>query len=187
MPSYYPYLLSSLPMLSFGMKAPLTIEKLLAQCKGIIPDEDIGTVRLALAPEGPLCAKEKNGTLRRWRSFDTMVRNELVKIRAPRRKIEESKYLRQDGCPESLYAAHIAVNAYRKPSILEAERSLDLERWRELDELSLGHYFDIDALIVYAYKLKILQKWAKIQSADKRRSLEDALAPVSIVRESRAT
>jgi hypothetical protein len=59
---------------------------------------------------------------------------------------------------------------------MEAEKALDLERWRELDELTLGHYFDLDALIVYAIKLTRLEKWDKVYAADKKRILEENLA-----------
>lgn len=179
MPSYYPYLLSSLPALSFGMKPPMSIEKLIASCRGIIPDQDIDTLKEAVSgylPPAGQCPPEGKGALARWRAFDTMLRNELVKIRASRRKKDPAKYLRKDGCPESAYAAHIAINAYRKPSILESERALDIDRWNELDELVLGHYFDLDALIVYAFKLIILIRWEEIGSADKRGLLEEKLA-----------
>lgn len=181
MPSFYTYLISSLPMLVFGMKPPMTTERLLTSCRGLIPDEDIATVRSALDAGAGICLTAGNETLRRWAAFETMVRNELVKIRASRQRIDPAKYLRHDGCPESLYAGHIAINAYRKPSILEAERSLDLERWHELDELAFGHYFDIDTLIVYANKLKILEKWEKVQTAEKRRLLEEALPAADAV------
>ena len=179
MANHYIYLISSLPMLIFGMKPPFSFEKLVSSCKGLIPDEDIETLKTAAMPYGKEAVEARNETLLKWRSFDAMLRNELVKIRASRKKIEPSKYLRQDGYPESIYTAHIAINAYRKPSILEAEKALDLERWRSLDELAFGHYFDLDALIVYAYKLLILERWEKIRASDKRRLLEENLAPAA--------
>ena len=179
MPNYYIYLLSSLPMLSFGTPPPLSFEKLADSCKGLIPDEDIGTLREAAIPSGAQCGAAGNKTLMKWRSFDIMLRNELVKIRSLRKKADPLKYLRRGGCPELIYASHIAINACRKPSILEAEKALDLERWHELDELALGHYFDLDALIIYAYKLLMLEKWNRINTADKRRLLEDSLAPAA--------
>ena len=64
--------------------------------------------------------------------------------------------------------------AYRTPSVIEAERAIDQERWRALDDIALGHYFDIDALIVYAYKLKILERWETIRVADKKKALAGA-------------
>lgn len=184
MPSYYPYLLSSLPALTFGAKPPFSVGRFMELCRNLIPENDLDVLRSAvdIFPfEG--CPPESGGTLARWRSFDTMLRNELVKARALRRKLDPSKYIRQDGCPESSHAAHIAVNAYRKTSILEAERSLDLERWYKLEELAFSHYFDLDALIIYAHKLMILEKWDRVNISDGRRLLEECLASPKVPHE----
>jgi len=167
-------------MLTFGMKAPLSFERLITLCKGMIPDQDIAVVRSVVAPAGILCGEIRNKTLARWYSFETMLRNEFVMIRAARKKTDATKYLRRDGCPESAHAAHIAINAYRKPSLMESERALDQERWQELDELALGHYFDVDSLIIYACKLLILEKWDRINAADKKQLLENALTYAAV-------
>jgi hypothetical protein len=181
MPSYYVYLLSSLPVLSFGVKPPFSFDRLISSCEALIPEEDIEMLKAVVMPEGAHCAAIKNQTFAKWRSFDTMLRNELVQIRASRKKEDPAKYIRQDGCPASSYAAHLAINAYRKPSIIESEKTLDLDRWKELDELAIGHYFDLDALIVYALKLLIIEKWEKIRAADNKRLLEEVLAHTSPV------
>jgi hypothetical protein len=60
-------------------------------------------------------------------------------------------------------------------SVLDAEKILDETRWKVLDELATGHYFDLDLLITYAYKLLILQRWESIRSADGMILLEQAL------------
>ncbi len=176
MASFYTYVVSSLPALLFGMKPPLGFARFLALCKDLIPDEDLALLASLAAGGGVSCKDAGNLTLRRWRSFDTMLRNELVQIRASRKKADPAKYLRSDGCPESSYATHLAINAYRKPSVLEAERSLDADRWAELDELSAGHYFDLDTLIIYALKLLMLERWDKVNTADGRHLLEGALS-----------
>lgn len=162
-------------MLNFGMKPPLSFDRLIDTCKGLVSDKDIETLQAVVVPDGDQGGHAGNQALMKWRSFDTMLRNELVTIRAQRKKEDPAKYLRQDGSPESTYAAHLAINAYRKPSILEAEKTLDLERWHSLDELASGHYFDLDALVVYALKLMILVKWDAIRTADKKRLLEEVL------------
>lgn len=125
---------------------------------------------------GFTCIGVENETLRKWVGFETMLRNELVSVRAARRKVDPAKHLREDGCPDSVYAAHLAINAYRKPSIIDAEKALDLDRWQYLDELAIGHYFDIDSVIIYACKLLILEKWDRIQSAEKAKMMEEVLS-----------
>lgn len=172
MPSLYPYLIASLPMLHFGASAHISFEQFLSQCKELIPQEDFAVLEgLSLQCEH----KGASVTIRKWLDFDTMLRNELVKLRASRKKTDPARYLRPDGyAGTTLY--HVALAAQRNPSPLEGEKILDLARWDFLEELSFGHYFDLDFLIIYAYKILILERWERIISADKGKILEEALA-----------
>ena len=174
MANYYIYLMSSLPSLSFSAKPPFSFDHFLKACEGLVSDEDMSLIRSVGNPEFN-CAKVKNATLKKLVTFETMLRNELVKIRSSRKKIDPAKYLREEECPESVYTAHIAINAYRKSSLLEAEKALDHDRWARLEELAIGRYFDIDILIIYAHKLLILEKWDKIRSAQTHKMLEEVL------------
>lgn len=173
MPDYYIYLISSLPMLHFGIKPVFSFEKFIEKCQGLIPDEDIKSLKTALRPAG-YYYDGSNPVLRKWQAFDAALRNELAKIRAGRKKIDPVKYLREDGYAWP-YLTHISINAHKNPSSLEAEKMLDQERWNFLDELAIGHYFDIEFLIIYAYKLAILEKWEKIMTADKKQLIEETL------------
>ncbi len=174
MPGAYTYLISSLPMLQFGEKPGFTPERFLAMCKDLIPEKDSRVLELC-GKETLLEKKIKLPTLKMWIEFEIGLRNELVKIRAGRKKIEPAKYLRSDGNSESsLY--HIAMNSHRIPALLESEKFLDQERWRKLDELSFGHYFDLETLIIYCLKLNILWRWENIARADRQGQLERVLS-----------
>ena len=173
MAGYYVYLICSLPMLHFGARPPLSLEKFIQQARELLSQEDVRFVE-ACTQQNIYEQKLDQPTLNKWRAFDTALRNELVKVRSSRKKIDPAKYLREDGFTEPAIS-HLALNAYRNPSILEGERLLDLERWRFLDELSIGHYFDLDFLIVYALKLLILERWEKIRTADKEQLIEEAI------------
>jgi len=178
MPQFYVYLISSLPMLHFGAKPPFTSEKFLNMCGDFIPDEDLYTVgtlcggsyavgtpcgdSILFSTESP---QSVPSTLINWQQFDIALRNELVKIRAAKKHVDPLLYMRPDGHAE-LSVTHIALAAARSLSIIEAEKILDQERWHFLDELSVGHYFDLDFLIIYTLKLQILERWAKVNSAD---------------------
>jgi hypothetical protein len=172
-PGYYIYLISSLPMLHFGLKAPFAFEKFIAMCKGLIPEEDIETLKRARVLDDDFHVAP-NPTLVKWHIFDTVLRNELVKIRASRRHADPYKYLRRDGYAEPAISV-LALNAYKTPSIMQAERILDEERWKFLDELTVGHYFDLDYLVTYSLKLLILEKWDKVYTGDKEKILEETL------------
>jgi len=172
MAEYYTYLISSLPMLHFGARLPFSYEQFLLKCQGLIPDEDFIILKdLANLDNKHPVIKEKH-------NFECLLSNELVKIRAARKKIDPAKFLRPDGyAGPSVY--HIALAAYRNPSPLEGERLLDEARWKFLEELSAGHYFDFSALIIYAYKLLILEDWAKMNTADHDFLLNSALPKMS--------
>lgn len=171
--NYY-YLIASLPALYFGMKPPFGFEELLRKCEGVIPDKDIGAIKKATLIIDRDEPAEKNTVLNEWKRFDSDLRNELVKIRAQRKHIDPAKYLRNE--------RYVSVDIFlllssitRNPSIVESERLLDQIKWNFLDELALGHYFDLCALAVYALKLLLLEKWENINTADKAGLLEQAL------------
>jgi hypothetical protein len=170
----YIYLISSLPMLQFGMKPPFSFEMFLGLCEGKITDKDFFILQeVSLSAEGRYEGSAL-ATLEQWRRFDTALRNELVRIRAGRLQREGERYLRRDGYTEP-WIARIAMAAHRNPSILQAERLLDEARWRMLDELCLGHYFDIDFLAIYAHKLLILVRWERMRTAESSQLLEEAI------------
>lgn len=167
MPAYYTYLISSLPSLVFGAEPPFLFAEFLKRCRPLIPEEDFRLLQGA--------SEARHPALEKWLEFDATLRNELVKIRAGRKKIDPAKYLRPCGLTDPSIA-HIALNAYRNPSLLEGEEMLDQARWRYLEELCAGHYFDLDLLIAYAQKLLIMERRQRISSADSQALLEKLLA-----------
>jgi len=142
-------------------------------CRGVISDEDIELIKLA-AREKEFVYTGAQSTLRKWNAFEKSLRNELVKIRASRKHFPSHKYMRDPGYVEP-FITRAAMSAHRSASLLTSEKLLDQRRWQVLDELSIGHYFDLDFLIIYAYKLLILEKWQKVRKADKEKILEEAL------------
>jgi hypothetical protein len=174
MAEYYTYLISSLPMLHFGMKPPFSFERFLELCRQLIPNEDFGLLRALPQPEEYLTTGKSHPIILKWIEFDTGLRNELVKIRATRKHVDPATYLRPDGYSGSSLAP-VSVAANINTSFLDAETTLDETRWKALDELATGHYFDLGFLITYAYKLLILERWEKIRNADKTFLLEQYL------------
>jgi Protein of unknown function (DUF2764) len=174
MADFYPYLIASLPMLHFGMRPPLSFERFLEVCHEFIPEKDFQVVSTLLQPEQYLEKDKRPSVIQKWIEFDTALRNELVKIRAARKHADPVTYLHPDKYSgSSLGTIASAVNV--STSILEAEKMLDEERWNALEEFATGHYFDLDLLITYAYKLLILQRWENIRNAEGTILLEEAL------------
>ena len=174
MVDFYPYLISSLPMLHFGMKPPFSFERFLEVCCPFIPKKDFQLVRSLPQPEQYLEKGKRHRVIQKWIEFDVALRNELVRIRATKKHIEPATYLRPGGhSGSSLAPAIMAANIHT--SVPDAEKTLDETRWKALEELATGHYFDLDLLITYAYKLLIIHRWESIRSADGTILLEQAL------------
>jgi len=174
MADFYPYLIASLPMLHFGMKPPFSFERFLEVCCLFIPKKDFQLLRALPQPEQYLEKGKRHRIIQKWIEFDVALRNELVRIRATKKHIEPATYLRPGGYSgSSLAPAGMAANI--NTSVLDAEKTLDETRWKALEELATGHYFDLAFLITYAYKLLILQRWENIRSADRTILLEQAL------------
>lgn len=173
MPAYYTYFISSLPMLHFGMKPPFSSERFLKMCEGLISEQDIYILKNLPMRDGDFNPSAgHNPIIQGWLAFDAALRNELVKIRSQYKHVDPLKYLRQ-GPRADFLLGHIGLSAHRNPSLLEGEKSLDQARWEALDELQAGHYFDADFLLVYGYKLKLLERWDRINTADKTKLLEE--------------
>ena len=175
MADFYPYLIASLPMLHFGMKPPFSFERFLEVCCPHIPEKDFQLVRTLPEPKHYFEKGKRHRIIQKWIEFDVALRNELVRIRATKKHIDPAMYLRPDGYRGSSLAPVVMAAANIHTSVLDAEETLDETRWKALEDLATGHYFDLDVLITYACKLLILQRWENIRSADKTILLEQAL------------
>ena len=171
MPAYYTYLISSLPSLSFSGKLPFSSEDFIIRCKNLIPEKEFEILRSVCQQEIDFLDRPLSNSLEQWVSFELALRNELVRARAGRKKVDPLKFLRLPDSPQA-EISHLALTAYRSTAILEAEKILDQGRWNFLETLSLGHYFDFDFLLIYGLKLKILERWEQILKANKEHLLE---------------
>jgi hypothetical protein len=174
MADFYPYLIASLPVLHFGMKPPFSFERFLEVCRQFIPEKDFQLLSCLPQPEQYPAKGKRHQIIQKWIQFDVALRNELVKIRASRKHVEPATYLRPDGYGGSSLAPAVTA-ANINTSVLDAEKTMDETRWKALEELAAGHYFDWDLLITYAYKLLILQRWENIRSAEGTILLEQTL------------
>jgi len=168
--AYY-YLIASLPMLSFAVKAPLSYKEFLEDCQRILPSEDFDFIKVATL-ESQLQTDKKNETLILWKNFQNKFCNEKARFRAMQNKQDFFKYLRGDVSPEPRLAEAMG-QAWRSPDPLSAEKSLDKLRWQYLDDLSFGHSFDLDFLIIYGLKLQILDRYRDIESSKGEKSFEE--------------
>lgn len=105
----------------------------------------------------------------RWDNHERALRRELARLRTARLGGAARSRADEDGShPDARFAA---ARAFDHESIRAAEVELDRVRWRFLDELEFGHYFDLERLFLYGLKLRLLERWAKLDKVKGRKRL----------------
>ena len=83
-------------------------------------------------------------------------------LRAPGASVEASRYVRldeagHDGTDPSEIAEG-SREAFQHESPLSGEDQLNRIRWQYLDDLVVGHFFDLDRIIIYYLRLQLLAR-----------------------------
>ena len=108
--------------------------------------------------------RHKNRFLREWFRFDLDLRNATVGYlnhqlhRAP----DHDKILLEERQEEEFPELEAAERILRGKDILQRERGLDELRWHKVDEITLLDYFDLETLLGYVAKLKIIDRWLQL-------------------------
>jgi hypothetical protein len=152
------YIVSSLPFLRFGEAPPLTYPEFYGLCTPWLGERDRDQLRSSVIDIGNVSIEGvHNGTLRRWILFENSLRNEIVKFRAQRLGLSPEVHMRTDLPWDPSVVSHV-IGGLGEGSPMEAEMVLLEIRWGFLTDQEVGHYFDLDALIIYALKLQILER-----------------------------
>ena len=169
----YYFLVASLPHLKFGAAPRLTPAQFLSRCAGQVSTAHYRMLAgVELIQNQP--AKTGLALLDRWHERERALRNALVIERAKRLGVTAAGHLR-DFRPDPRLA-EIARQLLALDSPLAADEELDRIRWRVLEELAFGHYFDLETLVVYLLKLRILERRACFDAAAGAALLDRLLA-----------
>ncbi len=159
----YYYFAASLPMLFFDVKPSMSVESFLADCRRLLTGPDYSLVARLLSEDDPESSSGErsptttpNPAWKAWVRFNRDFRNELAWYRANRLSKDPQRYLRGLRFAEPFLAEQIQ-QASKTSNPLEAQKFLDKVKWRFLDEIERGHYYDIEFLCVYGLRLKILE------------------------------
>ena len=155
MRQYY-FTVSSLPYLRLDEAPGLTLDEFHAACEPWVSPRDLRLIRAAdLDPtvEGP-----SSPVLDSWRGWERALRSELVRPRAQRLGWDPYEHLQT--APFVYGAAQLAQEALSASNPLEAEQTLMRARWAFLEELEVRHAFDVERLVVYSLKLRLLERRA---------------------------
>lgn len=163
----YEYLAASLPMLFFGDPPPFSTESFRAGCVGLLSDKDQATLDALL--EGRLDAP--GAFAETWRAHETHLRNQLAQVRAGAYGADPKAYVREQPGFDMDVARSVAA-AYAKANPLERELELDRGRWHALDEMARQDPFGAAAVLAFALKLRIAERWAGLAKEAGREVLE---------------
>lgn len=174
--AHYYYLVASFPLLFYETERILSHQEFLDLCRQHITHRHYQLLSRAstsdLRPTTPSCR-----TLDLWREWETTLRNELAALRGKKKGVETEAYL--VGSPGIITAQRFAREAFGQESPLQAEELLNRARWSYLDELEVGHYFDIEKILVYALRLQILQRKALFDEEKGREMFAEIYAEIT--------
>ncbi|MGD2278979.1 MAG: DUF2764 family protein [Candidatus Omnitrophota bacterium] len=145
MQNKYYYLVASLPYLKFSGEPPISKEDFFQECGKWLAPEDMSALisadrhRYEERPEDPEASKT-------WKKFDTELRKELARIRAARKT--SASYKTGDSLK--------SVMDQENPLLME--KKLERIRWDFLEDKEPSYMFDVNRLVIYFLKLKILER-----------------------------
>ena len=107
----------------------------------------------------------RNAFIRRWFAFDLNVRNAKVRYlnnALGREKSQDTISLSDEEDSEEFEEAAKLASILSGDDIIARERGIDDLYWEKADELTLFHYFDLTAILGFIVKLKIIDRWMKL-------------------------
>jgi len=148
--SYY-YLVATLPSLRYDGVLPFTTDTFLSLCK-----EQVSKAHYLLLEQAVSGVASSHHFLFQYQHFAGMVKKELTEARSRKLSLSDPSY-RNDGDKEAKISDTVR-QALSSDDVLQAEMLLIRLHWNYLDDLSALHTFDIEGLLSYALKLKMLQR-----------------------------
>jgi|GEM_PF-162636 len=171
----YCYIISSLPYINEESENFLSIKAFYEACPNyLVESEDIEI--LSAATILPVFLEDNkiyssNKILLQWFKWETGLRNELARLRSQKMSKDTEQYVKRDNNGDdhshmAIRITEIARNVYNQSNPLQAELMLNSERWKILEELEIGHYFDLEKLIIYCLKTQLLERRYKLLSKE---------------------
>jgi hypothetical protein len=171
----YEYIVASLPVIRLDdLKASKGLaEKLLGEIRSQLSGRDNAILDFLLLSYDPdqlnadyyqRALAHKNRFVREWFAFDLDLRNTTVAYlndQLGREKGQDQILL--EGREDAEFPERAQADAILHGNdILDRERGLDELRWRKIDEITLMDYFDIEVILGFVCKLKIIDRWLQL-------------------------
>lgn len=157
----YVYLVASLPLLELTATPRISAAELLASAAGVLRPDHLKDLRSVLE-DRPQDVRAPE--LRSYWDADTQLRDALARIRAARAGATYDVHAHPfDGFDGRCVDA--AERAMELDDPRERELLLDSLRWTLLEELAAFPSFGFQAVLAYALKLRLAEKWAAMDEA----------------------
>lgn len=172
----YEYIIAGLPVLQHGTGrgSGVDAEGILAEIRSQLSSRDSALLDFLLSGfEGDnldadfyaKALKSRNRFIRSYFAYDLNLRNAKVEwINRTLSRPEGQDVLSPDGSqwtPE--FEGRAEIDAVLSGSdILGRERGLDELMWQRIEEITLSDLFDIELILAFAAKLKIVDRWEKL-------------------------
>jgi len=179
--SLYFYFSASLPMLEFRTPSTLSLEKYLEDAQRLLPQKDFNAIEQALEPDPQVSRRSVYPLVREWGQLNHRMCNQGAYVRAASAKKDPASFVRGKYEVDSALV-DLFHQADKADNLLQGELLVDEYRWKILDELEQGHFFDLENLIIYALRLQILERQEKMTSVKGKQKLEEYLTAVSRLR-----
>ena len=166
----YEYIIASLPVLQEGYRGPLAADDILEEIREQLSASDAAQLQLVLDGWNPEClteefyaraAKSRCGFVRGYFLYDLQLRNARVAWLNKALGRPEGQDMMPCG-EEDFEDAPLAAEVLAQEDILGRERGLDDMLWKHIDALTVMHVFDLDLILAFAAKLKITDRWLKL-------------------------
>lgn len=189
----YQYIIASLPELAMDrMKGEKDADALIGEIKGLCSSRDVSVIEFLESgySAGNLTAdfyararSSRCPFIREWFGFDLNVRNAKVRYLNSALGREKDKDVIAAGDPDKDAETEFAEaqelgTVLAGNNILDRERGIDSLYWKKADELSLFHYFDLTAILGFIVKLKIIDRWMKLDDARGREMFRELVDEV---------
>ena len=163
--NYY-YFTATLPVLNLDSQPPLKIDEFLESCRTHLAEGDMLAVREAIAADGAVT----QALSRSWRAQDAALRNAIVRARASRMDVDSSPHLHESTIDTTCEQA--VADAYASGNPHERELALDCFRWSLLDDMAGFNPFSLNAIVAYAVKLRLVERWSALDGDRGRQKME---------------
>jgi hypothetical protein len=171
MANTYYYFSATLPFLQFKDSLPFSVEEFLRQAEGILSEDDYAFVTALLSNQIDL-SEIKNDLYIKIFQQNQDFRNALAAFRAERAGKDALDYVRGSKF-KSAYLDEVFHQAAKEHDLLQGQRLIDQAYWSYLEELEMGHFNDLIFISVFGLKLKVLERYERVESNEGRDKFEE--------------